>query len=571
MAHILIGSDNHREHTETNATGESFLVLGKQLPKQARSRRNARARRRNKIRGQTRAHVRDVWGTLGMDGASALKWSGRLKYSEEGNRRSLPEESMPVTCEEIRLIRETVPEAGVGNRRVLERYISFENIGFEDLPETIDEGSIPRLRLTLMLAPNEGALVYYQLYPLEKSIDTRARDEVELEYIQPKPTKAHQCGERDRLHYSFPLLSSKRIEENADGALRHGALRPHERFVIKVLTFKRDNAESDTVLKRLHYHIWGHTHELVRWNPRSAAFEVVDGSALRPDVRTLFLIHGTMSSTNMAFAGLLEGGDSSWIAKTHTANNGSHGQIIGFNHPTFAEDAADNTAALLDRLPRDFEFRGGVDLITHSRGGLLGKHLALNTSPLHIRRGALAACANGVGFFTTGHRIAKLLSILRTTSTAAPVLKGLMALAQHSGEFLMGQPGARLMTPGSDRLAAVLRSPTSPNPPTFLPVVGDFRGDLLAHHRFFRRWAERGLDLLLKPVLGRRHDWVVGTAEQYIAPPECYPEGWTAAGLKTDRIHTARHSGYFVPKNGNVANPAPARIKRFLLTGKAWG
>ena len=570
MAEILIGSDNYQDLTETNDAGETFVVLGKPLPRRAKSRRNARVRRRNKIRGQTQSQVPEVWGTLGMDGARALAWSGRLRYSAEGNRRSLPEESMPVTCEEIRLIRETVPEASERNRKVLERYISFEDIEFEDLPETIAEDDIPRLRLTLMLGPDEGALVYYQLYPLKKNIGKKARDEVELEYIQPKPTKAHQCEGRDRLHYSIPLLAAKRIDEADDGTLHYTAPRVHERFVVKILTFKRHNAESESVLRRLHYHIWGHTHELVRWNPASAAFEVVDGSALRPDTRTLFLIHGTMSSTNTAFAGLIDGGDRSWIAKAHTANNGPYGQIIGFNHPTFSEDAAANTAAFLDRLPSNFEFHGGVDLITHSRGGLFGKYLAFNASPLHIRRGALAACANGVGFFTTARRLAKLLSVLRTTTSAAPVLKGLMALAQHSGEFLMNQPGARLMTPGSDRLKDVLRSPAGPNPPAFLPVVGNFSRELVAQHRFYRRWAERGLDLLLKPILGRRHDWVVGTAEQYIVAPECYPDGWAAEDLKGARIHTARHSGYFVPKNGDVTNPAPARIERFLRTGRAW-
>ena len=570
MPELHIGSETYQDHTETNEAGDTFLVLGKPLPTQAKSRRNARARRRNKIRRQTQAQVPDVWGTLGMDGARGLAWSGRLKYSAQGNRRSLPEESMPVTCEEIRLIRETVPEAGAGNRKVLERYISFEDVEFKDLPESIDEDAVPRLRLTLMLGPDEGAVVYYQLYPLQKSIGARAREEVELEYIQPQPTKAHECDGRDRLDYSIPLLSSKQIEETANGTLRYTAPHTHERFVVKILTFKRRNAETESVLKRLHYHIWGHTHELVRWNPASAAFEVVDGSALRQDVRTLFLIHGTMSSTNTAFAGLLDGGNRSWIAKAHAANNGPYDQIIGFNHPTFSEDAEDNTAAFLDRLPRNFEFHGGVDLITHSRGGLFGKYLALNASPLHIRCGALAACANGVGFFTTGRRIAKLLSILRTTSAAAPVLKGLMALAQHSGEFLMNQPGARLMTPCSDRLEAVLRSPAGPNPAKFLPVVGDFRSDLVAHHRFFRRWAERGLDLLLKPILGNQHDWVVGTAEQYIVAPECYPEGWSAEDLTAARIHTARHSGYFITKNSDVPNPAPARIERFLRTGKAW-
>jgi hypothetical protein len=570
MATIQINSDNYRDHTETNAEGVSFLALGKKLPSARRAKALAQIRRRSKIRRQTRSKVPDVWGTLGMEGATGLDWEGTLHYSEVGNERSLPHESMPVTCKEIELIRRTIPEATSGNLRIIERYISFEDVTFGALPDTISsDEEIPRLRLTLMLGPDEGALVYYQLYPLKKSLTASDRDEVELEYLQPQPTPANRCQDRERLNYFIPMLSSRMIEENGENELLLSQAPIRERFVIKILTFKRENAEAASVIKRLHYHIWKHTHELVVWDPANGRFDCQDGSALRPDVKTLFLIHGTMSSTDIAFEGLLSGGTRSWIARMHGSKGGPYPQIIGFNHPTFSEDARMNAEALLDRLPSGFEFHGGVDLLTHSRGGLLGKYLALYCSPLHIRRGALVTCANGVGYFTAARHVARLLSVLRASTTAVPVLQGLMALAQHSAEFVLRLPGSQLMDPKSDRLEEVLESPSEPTP-TFLPVVGDFSANLVAHRGFFRRWSERGLDLFLKLILRGKHDWVVGTKEQYILPEACYPPGWKPNNLRPTRIHTTRHSGYFVSSNGRVRNPAPARIERFLKTGTTW-
>lgn len=572
MAELNLSHSNIADYTETSKNGESFIVLGEPLPAHKRRAGLARRNRRRKIRRETRAARPEVWGTLGFDNVKDLHWSGTLRFSAAGNERSEPETSMPVTCEQIAHIRALHPEACEKGLRVRERYISFTDVAFENLPAKTDEAGLPRLRLTLMLGPDEGAVVYYQLYPDQKSIASeKARNEVDLEYLQPEQTAGHRCDERDRLTYRIPLLTDHPLEETDDDTLVQRASRTlHERFVIKILTFKRQNAESASILRRLHYHIWGHTHELLAWSPRAGAFSVVDGSALRADVRTLFLIHGTASSTDTAFAGLLEGGSHSWLAALHASNGGPYGQIIGFNHPTFSEDAETNLAAFQDRLPRSFEFRGGMDLITHSRGGLFGKYLTLHMSAAHVQRAALVACANGVGYFTAGRRIARLLSILRAGTVAVPALRWILALAQHSGEFLMDQPGAQLMTPGSDRLKAVLANPIARPLPVQLPVVGNFDRSLVGEERFFRRWAERGLDAVIKTILGRQHDWVVGTREQFIVAPALYPAGWDAEGLTPARIHPCRHSGFFVDGPGGATNPARGRIARFLKTGKAW-
>ncbi len=549
-----------------NPAGVRFLALGKlpERPKDPARFRRALRRRRDKILRRRRSSAEEVWGTLGMADNSPPAWTGQLACSEAGNLRSLPEESEPVTCEEIGLIKQTFPESAADGRRIRERYISLEQVELPVFPDRFRDEDVPRLRLTVMLDPDEGAEVYVQLYP----VGGRSHDEVDLEYIQPRPTERHDCSVRDRLTYLIPILPRRRIEEDDEGGWFRLASRRHaERFVIKILTFRRRNSESETIVGRAFYHLWSHTHQLVGWQAGEGRFRPIDGSAVRPDVRTLFLIHGTLSHTEQAFAGLLEGGTASWVAERYGPGPRQYGQIIGFDHPTFSEDAADDARALMERLGPGFRFGAGLDLVTHSRGGLLAKHLMLHTGAFPARRAALAACANGVGYLTAGHRISKLLSVLRAGARGSqPILGSILALAQHSGEFLLGLPGSRLMTPGSDRLAAVLKPLPQPTRPILLPVVGNYTADLSRDRRFFRRWAERGLDLLLKAFLGRQHDWVVGTREQYIMDPECYPAGWNPERSAKRHIHAARHSDYFHADR----TQAPERVRKFLERGVSW-
>jgi hypothetical protein len=45
-------------------------------------------------------------------------------------------------------------------------------------------------------------------------------------------------------------------------------------------------------------------------------------------------------------------------------------------------------------------------------------------------------------------------------------------------------------------------------------------------------------------MLGRHHDWVVGTKEQYIMPVSTYPKGYRP-GEHAKHMLPARHSDYF--------------------------
>lgn len=505
----------------------------------------------NKLKGEMRESSSSIWGTLGMADDSSPLWEGTVRYSGVGCKDSVPEESYDATLDEIKLIYDGRSSNINSNKRskiVTERFISFENITFHEFPELFTIQDIPSLRLTLFLESDEGAMVFYQHTPqgdrvVKHKAGTKS-DESEIEYILPKSTERNDCSSRDRLTYHIPILPPKKIIEKSPNTFVQTGNKRKEKFIIKILTFRRENSESETIIKKLYYHIFKHTHKLLLWNPTINKFEVPDGSEIDGSKKTLFLIHGTMSHTRQAFKGLLEGNNRSWIAGHYGSGRGKFEQIIGFDHPTFAEGPKENVLALLDRLPKGFRFQAPIDTITHSRGGLVAKYIALNIPQIPIGRGALVTCANGCGYYTAGWGVAKFLSVTKAIlkGSGNPWLSFIAGIAQHSAEFFLNLPGSKAMTPGSD----ILKSIADVNPPgniKYLPIIGDYDPNLI-RKGFFKRLAVRGLDLIIKPFLGKHHDWVIGTKEQYIMPSDTYPTGYLP-GRYRRHMQKAMHSDYF--------------------------
>lgn len=180
----------------------------------------------------------------------------------------------------------------------------------------------------------------------------------------------------------------------------------------------------------------------------------------------------------------------------------------------------------------------------------MGKWTALHANQIPIGQGALVACANGVGYFTAGWKVAKLLTVAKALlrGTGHPVLAFITGMAQHSAQYFLKLPGCRAMTPGSDWLESVAAVEPTVQRPTYLPVIGDFAPRSLKGAGLFRRWGARGLDLLIMPILGRRHDWVVGTRRQAIMPPRTYARGFDPKRF-TRHMLAARHSDYFYARH----------------------
>lgn len=519
MRNLTINADA----ISSSASNAQFIVLG--APETAlpamRPVLNA------KINMATTDYIPGVWATLGMADSSEILWQGNLVFSKSGN-----DQSQGQTLEQIKHLYHINDELNNEDSVVTERFINFDQVQFPEFPESFTEAEIPNLRLTLFVQPDEGALVFYQHFK-----DTYQNEEgSDIEYILPESTPDNTTN-RDRLTYIFPILPPQKIEETGrDGIM---TLSPHDlgkSFVIKVLTFKRDNDEghAEVIVQNMLDKVnqGKNDHKLLKFLYRENKFtEVNDSDALLdPGTKTLLLFHGTFSSTDNSFKGLLKQqyDGKSWLQKTME----SHGymQILSLDHPTVTYDAKGNIGELVNIL-NGISFPGAphVDVITTSRGGLVGKYLTccLAGSQLPVRRMANIACANGVGYFDTGRSIARFLSLLRSFFAAdgSVLAAGVAALAQFSAEYFLSMPGCQQMTIGNPRLTDIItKAPTAANKDMVIqPIVGDWDPSLVASENLIKRLLERGLDALTKRALGEQNDWVVGTDKQKIAPPGAKP------------------------------------------------
>lgn len=138
--------------------------------------------------------------------------------------------------------------------------------------------------------------------------------------------------------------------------------------------------------------------------------------------------------------------------------------ILGYNHPTFTRDPLRNAADLLAQIPADV--RLNVDLVAHSRGGLVARSL-VELQPTYSKfnvRSLLTCGSPHAGTLLANHdRWDRLVSIGFTAvswlSTASGVgssamflTRGLELLLRAGSQFLFDLPGVIAMDPDSDFL-----------------------------------------------------------------------------------------------------------------------
>ena len=84
--------------------------------------------------------------------------------------------------------------------------------------------------------------------------------------------------------------------------------------------------------------------------------------------RALLFLHGTFSSSD-AFRDLPQ-------ATLGALESAYQGRLFAFNHPTLGDDPTANVAKLVELIPK--EVRLDVDVVSHSRGGLVARELTTN-------------------------------------------------------------------------------------------------------------------------------------------------------------------------------------------------
>ena len=533
----------------TAKDGRRYLTLGEEIISSLAKRRITR---------QTATPQSEVWGTLGAWNKGGLKdFGGIIQCSTRGNRESNDDESGGQTVHLVNEVRTSrTPDLNDDEcNRVVERYVDFSKVKFPTYPRSFSVDNQPSLRLTVFVQPGEGALVY-----LERG---RNGDET-AQMILPEPTSSdNSCSTRDRLTYRITLWPEGGIEKATPGkggrdisiTTRKDSSSYEKNLIVKVLTFERGNSTSHDAVRRALGVLGRDKYDLLRWNVTSGKFLPVNTGDVHYDRKTLLMIHGTASSTKGSFGPMTMTGRESWMQTI--AMDERYQQILAFNHETVLDGLPANEAEL--NIAMGGKLSKPVDIITHSRGGLLGKHLAIYGKSVQVDRAALCACANGVGYFNLLHHISLLLTILARVGKYSSVGSLAIVLAQHSAKFVAGLDGFKPMMPGSPELKNVLKAiPQKRKKTLFLPIVGDWDDSLVKDSSWYKRWSAKGIDRLLRAILDdKNHDWVVSSSNQAIVPP-----GSTVKGFSKKPFVESLHTRYFNKEK------VPERIKKFLLTGK---
>lgn len=484
----------------------------------------------DKIKNNLKQKHDSVWGTLGWKNDKEFIPKGKISFSSKGN-----ESSIGAIKKEIEDIYHTNPLSNEKDFIVVERYINFDDVVLNTVEEDNILSDDNKLRLTLFVNEDEGALVYFQ-----HSSKNGLFKDVDLEYIMPEKTDNNFSTKRDRLNYYINIpaylyeqTKSKKFKPNWKGKSKNN-------FVIKILTFKRKPVNpseflsiaseklNEYVKKQLEklpseklknkidekaFMMGNSKYNLLKYNPNTNLFEPIEPNQVKEKVdvnaKTLLLIHGTFSSTDGSYGKLF--GENSEVLK-NLVNPNQFGQILGFDHPTISHNAIDNANELYSRLG-DLKFTNDVSIIGYSRGALLSKWLACDTNNknFEVNKIIVFSAANGVGYFKYASYVPKGLSVLKKTlpSTAGKIIT---ALAQYSAEYFLSMPGSQQMTPESEILEKVLNSEFNNSEIVFKPIGADWDKSLL--NPSFKRFASRTLDVTISSMLGREHDWVVGLDEQ---------------------------------------------------------
>ncbi|MBR9860953.1 hypothetical protein GYB22_09435 [bacterium] len=471
--------------------------------------------------------VEDLWGTLGWKDEKKKRFGGDVEFSKRGNKRH-----RGVTAEIAQNLADLNVELD-GPKDILERFITLNTLDFGDTPEKFDSIDQLMLRFNLFLNKDEGALVYLQHHPKGKFNSKQA----EVQLITPEPVDENGSQDRFTLTYYFPYFLDKTLKV-VDGVLQCD----NEKLegvatVLKILTFKRQESDLKSFLKKAFskfnkkadkkdwvdrklHKIGLSKYDLLMFTPnknkdKGGTFKSIADSpsqSLNPNKSTLLLLHGTFSDTAKSFKEFYHIYDNDQSYLQHLLSSGKYEQVVAFDHPTASHSPLENTIYLYDILG-DFNFNKPVDVITTSRGALVGAEICAYdkmASKLKVRKMLMFSPAFGCDFLTTAKNIDLFLSISKKYASGSGWAFAL-ALAQFSVDRFRNQPGLEAMRTNSPDLIKILNS--QPNHPMqYRAMVGDWKGFLTSPKILIPLMGS--IDAMLWLIFRSPHDWVIGTPEQ---------------------------------------------------------
>jgi pimeloyl-ACP methyl ester carboxylesterase len=165
--------------------------------------------------------------------------------------------------------------------------------------------------------------------------------------------------------------------------------------------------------------------------------------------RSLLLIHGTNSRTHLAFSGLAE-------ETVRALHERYEGRVFAFDHLTLSEDPQKNIDWFRANLPEGS--RLDVDIVCHSRGGLVARTLAersLSSPNLSVDRIVFVAVPNAGTILADAKYMSDFLDTYTNLLNFLPdngvteIFEGIVAVAkQLAVGALKGLDGLQSMNPG---------------------------------------------------------------------------------------------------------------------------
>ncbi|GAB6898148.1 esterase/lipase family protein [Kineosporia succinea] len=207
-------------------------------------------------------------------------------------------------------------------------------------------------------------------------------------------------------------------------------------------------------------------------DPEGRGLDAEDWAQLSQGPALLFL-HGTFSRSDLAFRALPR----ATFSQLHDLYQG---RVLAFDHPTLSADPSANAREFLSRLPATATLN--LDVIAHSRGGLVGREIAATLQHnIGVRRLVMVATPNaGTVLADAKHwgayvdRMTNLLQFVPgnpVTDTLDAVLTVLKHLALGA---VKGLDGLTSMDPAGEYLARGLNLKTVSAGTTLHAVASDY-------------------------------------------------------------------------------------------------
>jgi hypothetical protein len=227
--------------------------------------------------------------------------------------------------------------------------------------------------------------------------------------------------------------------------------------------------------------------------------------------------------------------------------------VFAFNHPSLHQSPQDNVRQMLNDIPAGVSLE--LDIMTHSRGGLVGRELVerqagLNAGGKRVRvcRALLVASPNQGTILTDPDNGLDLLDRYTNLLTNLPdnaytlTLEGILAVAKLLGYgALTGLPGLRCLLPGGDYLADL--NGRRDHATEYYAITADYTPTDPA---WIKRLGRMAADKFVDSIFGAENDMAVPTLGSYAAGDESFgfpiPESHRIVYTGAVGVH---HTNYF--------------------------